>query len=339
MAKPFDATIKYLVEGFPADWLALAGLGLVERVAAVDANLSTITAEADKVLRVEAPEPWLAHFELQSSREAHLPRRLLRYNTLLDDRHDLPTRSILVLLREQADGDDLSGIYRRSIPGNPVHLEFHYQVIRAWQQPVESVLAGGIGTLPLAPVSNLAGLEPEEVIRRMRERVDREVREDAGLFWSATGILMGLRYPSEEVVQLLRGVRGMKESSFYKMILKEGEADGLAKGVAQGKVEEARRILFIIGRDRWGEPDPRVVEAIESLNDLGQSRTDRGAGRAELLGHGAELGGNSLAHPDSPGSESRSARRPINSTARDLILPTDQPTRFASLSFRKEDER
>jgi hypothetical protein len=83
VAKPFDATIKYLVEGFPADWLALAGLGLVERVAAVDANLSTITAEADKVLRVEAPEPWLVHIEFQTSHEANFPRRLLRYNSLL----------------------------------------------------------------------------------------------------------------------------------------------------------------------------------------------------------------------------------------------------------------
>ncbi len=102
----------------PTGWPSPAS-GRSSGVAPIDSNLSTITAEADKVLRVEGPEPWLAHFELQSSHEAHLPRRLLRYNALLDDRHDLPTRSILVLLREQADGDDLSGIYRRSLPGRP----------------------------------------------------------------------------------------------------------------------------------------------------------------------------------------------------------------------------
>ena len=270
MSKPYDATMKILVEGFPADWLALAGLGLVERVAAIDANLSTITAEAEKVLRVEGPEPWLAHVEFQTSHETNFPRRLLRYNSLLDDRHNLPAWSIVVLLREQADGDDLSGIYHRSIPGSPNHLEFHYQVVRTWQQPVESVLAGGIGTLPLAPISHLAKMEPEEVIHQMRERVDREPGEAAGLFWTATSILMGLRFQSEEIVKLLSGVRGMKESSFYQMILEEGRVDGLAKGEVKGKVEEARRILLRQGLHRFGAPDPATVATIESIPTIEQ---------------------------------------------------------------------
>ena len=266
MPKPYDATTKFLVEGFPADWLAFAGLGPLGRVDVIDANLSTITAEADKVLRVDGPEPWLAHVELQVSHEASLPRRLLRYNTLLDDRHDLPTRSVVVLLRPQADGDDLTGVYRRSLPGGSAYLEFRYDVVRAWLQPVESVLLGGLGTLPMAPVSDLAGMEPAEVIRRMEERVDRESRGDAGLLWSATGILMGLRYRREEIQELLRGVRAMKESVFYQMILEEGEARGEARGVAKGEVNEARRILLRQGQRRFGPPDPITVAMIESID-------------------------------------------------------------------------
>jgi predicted transposase YdaD len=261
--KRYDATLKYLVEAYPTDWLTLAGFGPVERVTTIDANLSTITAEADKVIRVEGPEPWLAHVELQSGHDADFPRRLLRYNALLDERHNLPTRSIVVLLREQADGDDLTGIYRRSLPGSPDYLTFHYQVIRAWQVPVKSVLAGGLGILPMAPVSNLADLEPPEVIRQMQERVDRETKVDAGRFWLATGILMGLRrYSPEEIIDLLKGVRGMRESSFYQMILEEGEA----KGVAKGKVEEARRILLRQGQHRFGLADQATVDAIDSID-------------------------------------------------------------------------
>jgi predicted transposase YdaD len=90
-------------------------------------------------------------------------------------------------------------------------------------------------------------------------------------------------------VYLLRGVLGMRESSFYQMILEEGEA----LGVAKGKVEEARRILFIIGWDRWGEPDPLVIEAIESLDDLGQvealvKQTYRASSWEELLAESPE---------------------------------------------------
>jgi predicted transposase YdaD len=278
--KPYDATTKFLVEGFPADWLRFAGLGPIGRVDVIDANLSTITAEADKVLRVDGPEPWLAHVELQTSHEGHLPRRLLRYNTLLDDRHDLPTRSIVVLLRPQADGNDLSGVYRRTLPGDHQFLEFRYDVIRAWEQPVEQVLAGGLGTLPMAPVSDLAEMEPAEVIRRMKERVERELETDPGLFWSATGILMGLRFPDEETMNLLRGVRGMKESSFYQMILREGRAEGVAEGIAEGvaqgmaqgvvegQVEEARRILLRQGQRRFGPVDQMTATMIASTDSI-----------------------------------------------------------------------
>lgn len=213
MPKPYDATTKFLVEGFPADWLAFAGLGPVGRVAVIDANLSTITAEAEKVLRVDGPEPWLAHVEFQTSHQAGFPRRLLRYNTLLDDRHDLPTRCLAVLLRPEADGPDLSGVYRRSLPGGDEFLEFRYGVVRAWLQPVESLLTGGLGTLPMAPVSDVTREALPEVIRRMGERIDHEPAATSGLLWSATGILMGLRHPPGLIEDLLRGVRNMKESS------------------------------------------------------------------------------------------------------------------------------
>jgi hypothetical protein len=72
-------------------------------VALVDADVSTITAQADKVLRVGGPSPWLLHLELQASRDLVLPRRLLRYNVLLYGRHGLPVHTAVVLLRPESD--------------------------------------------------------------------------------------------------------------------------------------------------------------------------------------------------------------------------------------------
>ena len=62
MARAFDSTTKQLVELSPSDWLAYAGLpGLDAEV--LDADLSTVSPEADKVLRVTHQKPWLVHFE------------------------------------------------------------------------------------------------------------------------------------------------------------------------------------------------------------------------------------------------------------------------------------
>ena len=69
----------------------------------IDSDLSTVTAEADKVFRVVGPEPYLVHIEMQSSADPTLPRRLLRYNVLLDYRHDIRVWSVAILLRPEAE--------------------------------------------------------------------------------------------------------------------------------------------------------------------------------------------------------------------------------------------
>lgn len=93
MAKPFDATLKDLLEAYPNDWLALGGQQAAGDVEVIDAGLSTITAEADKVLRIHDPAPCVFHFELQASRDSGLVSRVLRYNVLLDYRHAVPPTS------------------------------------------------------------------------------------------------------------------------------------------------------------------------------------------------------------------------------------------------------
>jgi hypothetical protein len=52
MAKAFDATTKQLVEAHPADWLAYAGLPAGDSIRIVDADLSSFSFAADKVIRL-----------------------------------------------------------------------------------------------------------------------------------------------------------------------------------------------------------------------------------------------------------------------------------------------
>jgi predicted transposase YdaD len=102
------------------------------------------------------------------------------------------------------------------------------------------------------------------VVAQMKERFDREAPSQAKELWSAAYILMGLRYESAMVQSLLRGVMNMKESTTYQAILEEGEAIGEAKG----KAEEARKMLLLQGRERFGEPSAKVVALLDAVTDL-----------------------------------------------------------------------
>jgi hypothetical protein len=73
MAKPYDATAKELLERDPESWLKYIGVAAEGSVRAIDADLSTLTAEADKVFCVECPQPYLVHLEIQARPDLTMP--------------------------------------------------------------------------------------------------------------------------------------------------------------------------------------------------------------------------------------------------------------------------
>ena len=76
--------------------------------------------------------------------------------------------------------------------------------------------------------------------------------------------LMETFYQQALIQTLLRGVISMEESVTYQAILREGEA----RGEARGKATEARRMLLLVGRTRFGEPSAAVVDTLDALTDV-----------------------------------------------------------------------
>ena len=203
-------------------------------------------------------------------------------NSALFKRHDLPVRSLLVLLHRGADSPRLTGLYERGFPGEPFDVALRYRVLRVWQVAAEQWLAGSLGLVPLAPLGDVGPPDLPAVIARMKQRLEREAppRQAADL-WSAAYILMGMRYERALVQRLLQGVLTMKESVTYQAIIEEGEAKGEAK--------EARKMIFLQGRSKFGKPSAEAEAALNALSDVSQLealgvRLLRASSWEELLG-------------------------------------------------------
>ncbi|MGC8639821.1 MAG: Rpn family recombination-promoting nuclease/putative transposase, partial [Isosphaeraceae bacterium] len=284
MPKPFDATMRRLFELEPAAWLRFLGFAVPdpEQITVIDSNLSTVTADADKVLHVGGAEPLIVHTEFLSGRDKDYPGQAVWYNVLLHRRHKVPVWTVLVLLRPGADGSELTGEYESEVPGRGQNLRFRYDVIRVWLEAPERLLTSGLPLLPLAPVSNVAPENLHDVLTTVASRLRDEA--DPGLnrtLWTATAILLGLRYSREQVEELIEGVakmilgiRGIEDSWVYQDILArgraEGEATGEARGRAEGQLEGARLTLLGFGRKRLGEPSEQVLSKIAAVRDLDQ---------------------------------------------------------------------
>ena len=187
---------------------------------------------------------------------------------------------MILLRREAVSPAVLSSV--RDVEYDDSYLDFRYRTIRLWEQPVEPLLNGGLGTLPLAPISNVSEQELPEVISKMEQRLSHEAAaSEINESWTATLILLGLKYSPEVGRKLLAGVRHMKESTTYQEILAEGavigeargEAKGEARGEARGRVAEARAVLMRLGTRRFGSPPVPAIQRIESMNNLNELET------------------------------------------------------------------
>jgi predicted transposase YdaD len=169
-------------------------------------------------------------------------------------------RSLLVILHPGADSPQATGYYERGFAHEPFDVALRYRALRVWQVPARQWLTGGLGLVPLAPLGEVSPRQLPQMIAQMKRRLDRETTPRlARDLWSATYILMGLRYEQALVRAVLKGVQSMEESSTYQAILEEGE------------LREARKLILLQGRSRFGQQaSPQVVAALEALTEASQ---------------------------------------------------------------------
>jgi len=258
MNKPYDATTKTLFEFDPAAWAAFLGIHRSpDRIRIVDADLSTITTAADKVLRIEDESPWLLHVEFQSSWDGSLPRRLLAYNAVLAEKHGLPVYTVVVLLAPRSEAAILTGRHEASPAFGP-SWEFRYTVLRIWEQSASLLANGPIALVPLAPVASQPFAEVRETLSVVNRRIETEVDEaTGGLLLTAIAYLLQLRFGKMTTKDLLREFPDFRENALYELLIE----DGLEKG----RVEGLRDTVLRQGKKRFG---PITDEQRDSLNAI-----------------------------------------------------------------------
>lgn len=265
MSKEFDATLKTLLDGHVAEWVAFlaARAGVPAGPATpLDTDLSA-TLQADRLIRVDGPDPFALHLEVQASSQLDVPERMLRYNVAAAWANQVPVLSVLVLPRPSAHASDQTGVLEVAVGGRAPHHTFGYTVVRVWEEAVDTFLSAGPGLAPLAVLTNEAAADLDAAFARFvtRLREPDVPRTVAEVVTGATFVLCGLRYAGVRIAALFeRFSMTLEESTTYQWILR--------KGVDKGVVEEARRIVVSLGTKRFGAPPtPAQVAALDAVAD------------------------------------------------------------------------
>ena len=243
MDKPFDATMKQMVDQQLPDWARfIAGrlnLPLPLRLSPLDGDVSTVNLQADKLFRMSGSTEGIVHVEFQTMRDSDLPRRVMRYSMLANARYDLPVYSVVLLLTQKADFAGMTGEFILEHGNGEAYHRFSYDVVRVWELPAKLLLEGGTGLMPLVMLTGEAKADPKPIFREMVERSRKEIvnpghhRE----FMAKALILAGLSFDEEMMMVLSEEVSRLSVSSMYQIIHRVGEKEGIEKGRVEGLFE------------------------------------------------------------------------------------------------------
>jgi hypothetical protein len=103
--------------------------------------------------------------------------------------------------------------------------------VEMWVQSAEEMLAcPDVGVVPLIPLTSFEG-PTEPLLRRCRERIDREGGEHRANLLAVSQTFTKLRFPQQEFLDLLGGNRVMIESPLIKEIVEKADRQRQRKAI------------------------------------------------------------------------------------------------------------
>jgi hypothetical protein len=192
-------------------------------------------------------------------------------------------QSLVLLLWPGADGPAMTGEWL--MPSGQV---FTYHVTRLWERDVDEMFRGP-GTIAMAPLAKFDPARLPEIVRRMEEAIaaqpEAKTREN---LWSVAYQSMGLRFPAEQVNQLLAPVLPMLyQHKDFKGTLSMGYYKGHSAGQSEGALQATRNWVLALGTQGLGAPEPRVAQALQTIPSV--ERLEQLAGRVCKAGTWQEV--------------------------------------------------
>lgn len=264
--KPWDTRFKALVRLAPQAFVELvrkyAHLELPGDWRELPYNLKVWKLEVDGLLEPEDEAEKgkvLIHLECQSSADATMKERTLRYSVLIRSERHIPVISCVIYLFDIAEKDPSS--LKWDFEGWE-YLRFDFLVVELSKlTPEDLFVLDEPGLLPLLPFTK--GGTTSEATEVMLTRLARvENKEFLSLGASFSALLFQRKNPAmfEWLIRRLRQMQDLlRESPLIQEFLEEGRQEG--------KLEEAREIVLVLVQARFPELVPLAKETASSIQD------------------------------------------------------------------------
>jgi hypothetical protein len=253
----FDPSSKWMLEEQGASILYLAGARSVLSCKARKAEVVQPRQLPDGLLEVRLAgraEPLLVLVEVATYPEKRVVEQIQDDIRLVRQaRGVLPEALVLCLCPR--------GTYR--VPGRDEESSalgwtgsaLSWKVVELWTLSAEELLAApSVGVVPWVPLARYGG-PPEVLLRRCRDRLEREAGAQKANLLAVTQVFARLHFDKPEWLEILGGTKAMIESPLIQEIVAEAER--------AGRVKDTLEVL----EARFGGVTPTVRAGLEQLKE------------------------------------------------------------------------
>ncbi|WP_298913613.1 Rpn family recombination-promoting nuclease/putative transposase [uncultured Nostoc sp.] len=263
MAKPADVSTKKLISLAPDNWVRwVTQIPNLVAGEILTSEFQWISRESDVLIRVTSPQngEFLVLNELQLRYQSKMPRRMLAYAALAEEKYNLPTYPVLINILKTGN-NEIPTSFTSNIAG--LRAIQDYRVINLWEVDVNIAFEQPLPSLlPFVPI--LKGGENESTIREALQilRADEQLNQlETVLAFFATFVL-----ESALIQEIMRwDMTVLRESPWYQEILREGEARGELRGILSS-IEINLELKF-------GDNGLQLMPQINQINDLERLKT------------------------------------------------------------------
>jgi hypothetical protein len=235
MAEPiYDKSSKWLLEHHGRAVTLLGGLRDVLSCKAVQAEVVQPRQIPDGLLEVhlrDRREPIPLLVEFATYPEKRVARQVMDDLMLAwQARGVLP--DVLVLVLCQRGRAEVPAAEEVASALGWAQAAFRWKTVPLWTLDAEGLLASpDVGVVPWIALTDFAG-PPEPLLRRCRERIDREGSGQRANLLAVTQVLARLRFPQQELLDLFGGSQTMIESPLITELIEKVDRERQRKDVA-----------------------------------------------------------------------------------------------------------
>ncbi|MCS7213834.1 MAG: Rpn family recombination-promoting nuclease/putative transposase [Candidatus Calescibacterium sp.] len=285
----YDSEIKKTFEKVAIGVLKILGYEIVEvRPLPIEMQIGKLVADFLAIVKLKDGTEFILHIEFQTKNDPDMPKRMLRYFSVIISRHDLPVLQIVIYLGKE--GVRMGNGIDMNFQGTSI--SYRYQIVDIKTIEAEKFLESDAPDVYLLAILGRTE-DISEVIRkiisRLRESFEkREISKHdlleyinrLGVFGNLRDIREDLRKEVEKTVIDIDITKTWLYQEGLEKGMKEGLEKGIQKGIQKGRKEGIKEglrrglkeaLLYDI-RFKFGKVSLSIKKRIMQIDDIEKLR-------------------------------------------------------------------